>query len=230
LDIVNIYKGSSIYGANIYNNVFGFAAQQSVARHGIYIEGNIKDINIRNNIFNNLATPIIMYTLSTGIYSNIKINNNLFNGIGFTGSTYNSCISVAGAGGFTLTDYLIYNNTFSTGIAGANTFVAITIPAKGTTTNVFIRNNIVKDFDRVIISQYAPTGGMTIDRVFIQNNDFFSNGYSDAPNWGQVVPTNVTSTNNIITDPLFVSSIDFNLQPSSPCIGNGTDGLNIGAY
>jgi hypothetical protein len=232
LDIVNIFKGNATFGVSIYGNTLGFSSMQTVAKHGIYLEGNIMDVEIKSNTFNHLSTPVILYTLAAHNYSNIRIHHNVFDGIGFVGSTYNSCVTVAGAGGFTLTGYYIENNTFVSGTTGANTFVAITIPAKGTTSNVYIRNNIIKDFDRVIVSQYAPTGGMTIDNVFIQNNDFFSNGYSDAPAWMQVVPTNITLTGNITTDPLFVSEStgNFTLQSASPAIATGTDGLNMGAY
>jgi len=223
LDLVNIYKGNSTFGVSVYGNTFGFDAIQSVSKHGIYLEGNFADVEIKTNTFKHLSTPIALYTLSTGSYSNIRIHHNTFNKIGFTGSTYNTCIDVAGTGGYTLNGYYIDNNTFVSGANGANTFVGITIPAKGTTSNVYIRNNIIKDFDRVIVSQYAPTGGMTIANVFIQNNDLYSNGYGDAPNWIQIVPTSVTSTGNITTDPLFVSISDFHLQPSSPAINTGLD-------
>ena len=57
--------------------------------------------------------------------------------------------------------------------------------------------------------------------ISIENNIFYNNGNSNAP----IYSGSATVQNNIVGNPLFVSSSDFHLQSSSPAINKG---LNVG--
>jgi hypothetical protein len=92
-------------------------------------------------------------------------------------------------------------------------------------TNIKIRNNIVVGFDYAGVFGYNNGDpDITCDILSIENNCFYGNGNSNLPRYGNgYTPTNNTTQNNIIADPLFKSSTDFHLQSTSPCRDAGID-------
>ena len=224
LDLVNVWKDNSTYGIEVYGNDFGYDTYQNVAKQGIYLEGHCDGIAIHDNVFKNLSNSFIIYTLAGNTFNNIHVFKNSFNGVGFNGSVgYDMAMSVAGPGGFFIDGYYIENNTFATG-QGINNLGAITLPTKGTTKHVYIRNNIISDFGYNVTTSYLPSGGGgTVDSLYIQNNDIYNNKYPD-PVWiSGVTPTHLVRTGNITTNPLFVSTADLHLQAISSAIDNGLD-------
>jgi hypothetical protein len=141
----------------------------------------------------------------------------------------------------------VINNVMIGDTDATSTFSGLFIHAFGTVTNLLFRNNILRNFD------YAPTymaHGTTItlvvDTMYIETNVFYVNGNSNVPRYGAgMTPTNNTTQNNIIADPLFRTG-SFRLQSTSPAINAGTpvglttdfaghripqqDTVDIGAY
>jgi len=97
----------------------------------------------------------------------------------------------------------------------------ISLPRIGTVTNTIIRNNVIKDFD------YGPiygngSKGQTINILSIENNIFYQNGNNNLPYYvNALTPTNNTTQNNYIANPLFVSTTNFHPQEESPAINAG---------
>jgi hypothetical protein len=132
-----------------------------------------------------------------------------------------------------LTDSVfIENNTLvSSGIVRSNTYMSagILICGNQTLTNIRLQNNIIKGFNgsTTLNAAILAYGTQSNTNLLIRNNDCFANGNSNAPLWddlhgGQFVPgSGYSYTNNITTDPLFTSSSDFRLLPSSGAIGTG---------
>ena len=75
--------------------------------------------------------------------------------------------------------------------------------------------------------------GATFDSLTVRNNNLFNNPNGGSPFFSGNTITNYINSGKQTTDPLFVSSTDLHLQPSSPCIGAAYAygyGNNIGAY
>ena len=109
----------------------------------------------------------------------------------------------------------INNNNFKATSGGAQIYDGIEVCDNMTASNIKIRNNIIQGF-----SGNAIVGrGGTISSLTIQNNIMYNNGNTIA--FSGVSPTNYTNSNNITSNPLFVSSTDYHLQPGSPAIGAG---------
>jgi len=217
-------KGSYPYTYSVHDNILGPDVLKTTSRHGIYIENtnDLSDIYIYNNMFQNLNNPIKIETWSTASFSNIQIYYNVFYNIGTVGGGWNTNGFCEGyQSGYTLDNLKFYNNVFIAAIvAGANPNSAIQIPGKGTTTNVEIKNNIIMNFNSAISTGYS---GGTIKGVIIANNIFYNNGATIS--WAGTVPTSVSESNTIISNPSFTSPTDFHLNPSSPAINAG---INVG--
>jgi hypothetical protein len=220
-------KGNSSYSIRFRNNVVGHTILQSVARLGIILEtrsGESSDVYMYDNIFKNLQASISFNTLSTSVFKNIYIYRNSFNGIGISSNTYwGNVINSNGSAGFTMSNIYIWNNTMVSG-RGTNSLSAIQIPSIGKVSNVEVKNNIVTDFGKTYITSGTGTSG-TISSLFLQSNDIYNCGTSNEPSWGGKTPTNITKTNILKVNPLFVSQTDFHLRTGSPAINPG---INVG--
>ena len=218
-------KGNSSYSVRFRNNIVGHTTLQAVARKGILLEceaETLSDFYIYDNEFKNLQSGISIYTLAASKYNNIYIYRNTFNTIGATINNYwGNCINGSGNAGFTLNNLYIWNNTMVSN-RGTNYLSAIMLNCRGTVTNVYIKNNIIKDFGTTYLTSNTTAEG-TIDNVYIQHNDVYGCGASNEPVWGAVTPTNITKDNILKVDPKLVSTSDFHLQSSSPCINAGVD-------
>ena len=115
------------------------------------------------------------------------------------------------------------NNTFKQAPASRGCLV---LGGQGTQRNINIRNNIITSYSVApMIIERTNSGTLTIDTLLITHNDFYNNANSNNIQYTSITPTHLTVSNQITSNPLFVSSTDFNLQLSSPCIDAGT---NIG--
>lgn len=231
--------GTYTYQTYIHDNIIGFLTAQSIIRHGIYIEGTSKYVIIEKNTISNVTLGVIIYTNNTHSSNNVIIRKNLFNNIGTLASnTYCHGIRQGGTTGFILDNYYIYNNTIVANPDSiAETTCGIQLPSGGTSTNIYIRNNIIQGFFHAPIRTESGGTG-TINSLYIQNNNFYNNGDGNDVTYSGITPTNITKTSNIALDPLFVSTTDFTLQAESPCIDKGIyvgldflgNSPDIGAY
>lgn len=166
--------------------------------------------------------------------SNILIHNNIFNSYGgynIIGATWNPCVQ---GYYFSGSNIVIHKNIFNgiiTGLKATPSFI---------TNNIFLGNTAF----------YIPSScNYEIDFAYIRNNIFYS---AEPSGTGQncIVQNNITYHPNVAlnplpgngnldnVNPLFVNypstggpfdwNFNFHLQSTSPGIGAGTDGTNIG--
>jgi hypothetical protein len=222
-------KGAYAYSVYIHDNVIGpdsYAVGNSRLTKGIYIEQSAEGVIIERNWIKNvdmgIYTPLVTKSDGSGrIFNNIWINSNVFQNIGrSSGDTYGIYMPIYPTltTGWTCNNVNICNNTIIAS-SGVSSGYGIVLPAMGGTTNVTVRNNIVYGFPTAVYGQGAS--GVTLDILSIENNDFYNNGNSNLPKYNNLTPTNNTTKNNITSDPLFISSSDFHLEPSSPAIRKG---------
>ena len=91
----------------------------------------------------------------------------------------------------------------------------------GTATNAFYIKGGTASLRNCIIAKNSGRGiyktGGTLTHTY---NDFYSNAVGDFSGTSQ-------STGEILTDPMFVSAVDFQLQNTSPAINTGTSGSGV---
>lgn len=238
------------YGSWFHNNIVGFSSLPGNTEVGVTPEaGWVDKCIISYNIFRNLTNAIVLQHIypiagehpNTGLINNVRIFGNLIYGIGESPSS--TRWSYGSVGGIAIEDYqyntgnitdsvFVDNNTVvSAGALRSNTYMSCGFHLAGnqTLTNIRFRNNIVKGFNGAtsLNAAFLAYGTMPNTNLLIQNNDFAGNGNSNAPLWddlhgGQFATgTGYGHTGNITTDPLFTSTTDFRLLPTSGAIGTG---------
>jgi hypothetical protein len=249
----NVRKGSYPFAVSVHDNEFLMSSQQLHNDHqtiAICIEtwGNMQDVYVYNNYINNFANGI-QVTFGNADYSknstcdNVYIYNNLIKNCGYSDVAY---------GNYAI-DFVWQKevahfkniNIFNNDLIGGNghPYKGIRWCNTGANSDVSIRNNIVTGFPYGPIVFTKEAGISTLDNLQLNHNLFFYCG-TNAPVWGALTPSNSTVTPNYSSNPLFVSTLDFHLQGTSPAIGAGIsvglttdkDGVNwynppsIGAY
>ena len=231
IDLANCINNSSAYSVWIHNNIIGQSApSSSESIRGVLLEATVEDIIIEANDIRNVAAGVYFSQVqSARSVKNIYIKCNIISNIGvsdlgpnskgwgiyWTAETYKN---------HTVNNLNICNNVLIGNSGARSNMWGINLPNIGTSKNITIRNNIIKDFDYAPIYAYTQTGAQTIDMLSIENNIFYQNGNSNLPRYSGIIPTNNTTRNNITNSPLFISTSDFHLQSGSPAIGKG---LNI---
>lgn len=228
-------KGSSTYSIWVHNNVIQQPAQ-SLSSHtrGFILEAHLnnEDIIIEKNHVKYTCLGIGIgqpNPLESTVFQNIRISYNIFESLGLADS---QATNSKGWGIWwpdpadwqTCDNFQILNNVFTGKVGTYSTMWGVQVPAV-VSTNIVIRNNIIRYFD------YAPVFGyndgdpdITCDILSIENNCFYDNGYSNLPRYGAAyTPTNNTTQNNVVDDPVFIggSPYDYHLQAGSPCINAG---------
>lgn len=252
VDFTNTYDliGAG-YGSWFHDNIVGFASTPTNTEVGVTPEAGLVDkCIISDNIFRNLTSAIILQHIypnetehpGTGTINNVRIYNNLAYNIGETSTggrwTYGSLAAIAiqdyeyNSGNVTDSVFIDNNTLVASGIVRSSTYMStgFLIAGNQTLTNIRFRNNIVKGFTGATSynAGIAAYGTMPNTNLLIQNNDFNGNGNSNAPLWfalhgGQFATgTGYSYTNNITTDPYFVSTTDYRLTSGSGAIGAGT--------
>ena len=228
VDIVNSSRVTSTYSVWIHDNTIGqpeLLPNESV--RGIVLETNQTDIIIERNLINNVAAGVYFDQIgSARSVTNIFINTNIFTNIGVSDAGENSkgwgiYWTAESYKNHTVNNISICNNLIQGHSGSRSNMWGINLPHIGTTKNVTVRNNIIKDFDFAPVYTYTQTGSETIDVLSIENNIFFQTGNNNTPKYTGLTPTNNTTKNNLTSNPVLVSSTDFHLQPGSPAIGKG---------
>ena len=193
-------KGSSEYSLDFYDNVMKSASMATVFTCCLSLESSADDVIFRNNfVYNCAAGGAAVYTyshLTQPHYNNIKIFNNI---------VVDSRLTVHSASGTgstaTFNNWLIANNTIYRNTAGTQ---AIMLPRYGKSSNIQVRNNIVSGFTTSAV-EYDGGSTATLDNVSIENNLFYNCGNSNLFKIsGASQPTNVTTQNQVNTNPAFV--------------------------
>ena len=225
LDVNFISKGTYAYGLYAHNNTFGPSALAS-GGSAFILEFDVADVIIVNNYIKNVGCPFHFSTRAGYNLSNNTFAYNICQNIGLIGSTAARAIRfievdtrASSSNGF-----YIYNNVFqSTTTAGAIGAWGIIMPTltNGNTNNI-VRNNIITGFTSGAIVANVAT---YINGLIISNNILYGNGNNNDPSYIGGSPLGYTISNQIKTNPLFISLSDFNLQSTSPAIAAG---YNVG--
>ena len=217
-------KGTSAYNVWIHNNTIGQPSLKSAqAVRGVLLEYSCSDIIIEKNLIKNVAQGVYLQQAgAVQTVQNIDISYNIFHNIGAN-------VNSTGWGIYwsieERTDIAkninIYNNVFSAQTGSYSTMYGIGLPDVGTASNVSVRNNTIINFDNSPV--YASgTGSTSISTLSVENNIFYGNGNGNVPRYINGISITGNSTqNNIIGNPLFVSTADYHVQSGSPAIGGG---------
>jgi len=236
-------KGNYAFCAWIHDNRLGRSVANTNFESGIILEFRTESALIEHNIFNNVSSGVQFNTRTVNnnggypnpgggtpqggfsFLSNNVIRNNLFANVyqgNGTGTAAGVTVISENGNDPQIQNLDIYNNTI---IAkpGAAPWIGLdfTSGENGNATGVNIRNNIVTGFRDAWLKGSSAT---RMSGVVVTHNDAFGNG-SNVPVWPGGNPGNYTYGNNISANPLFVSLIDFLLQPASPCVNAG---VNVG--
>jgi hypothetical protein len=218
-------KGAYAYSFYIHNNLFARDALQAINNNqpniGIDVESATSDVIIEKNHFKNLQWGIYHSLTASRAQSNVFVRYNIFENIGLTDNLWAGAVMIAAEGVAPAYTNLYYDNNTMTASSAFNVGAGIIVVlTEGSATNIYVRNNIIKGFYRGPIWIY--TGAGQTGTLYQQNNQH--NNTSDAVYYsaGETI-TNLVAANNQTGDPLFVSSDNFRLQVTSPCIDEGLD-------
>jgi len=225
---------------NIHHNIIGKQALNTLPEVGIYL-CDADNIHIWNNKFKNLASAIVLTSYGTTIMKDVYIYCNLVTDLGVISSNvwgYGSGIQFGGLTSGIVRNIHLINNTMSANPGNRQTMIGIWMPTitDGIGKKIVIRNNIIRGFQYASILAAGPQPRM--DSVFIENNIFYENailgeGYAtnNLPYYTNVpLPIYNIQQNNMVVNPLFVSSTDYHIQGTSPGRGTGIYTLWILVY
>ena len=219
-------KGIYPYSISVHNNFIGSIHPTSVYLKAFDLEPTIicDEVLIYNNLIKNVNKGINFLPTNSAKYSNVKVYYNIFDQIGHDEKGWGTNPSYGFSSGHgtasSISNFFFYNNVFNMSTySGALQANAIEIPCKaGVALSYFyIQNNIIIGCDAPLIESEV-TG--TIDHLWITNNIFYGNAYSNKPTF-HITPTHYVNENNVISNPMFVSLTDFHLKSGSPAINAG---------
>ena len=240
-DGIQGYLGNvNIFGNIIHDNVSGTAVSDDES-HGIYALASKAVMNVyQNTIYNHQNGAGIKTRGSANIYGNMIYNNHLdgiepggngavnivvsiYNNIIFNNGMWGVWTDTKGIGTFSLS---IINNTF---YKNSITSGYREIDIEDDLTALTIKNNILFAADASGRTLYADvqTGTVDIDyNLHWRTDGNPSIRYGDIyPTWAQWQTLGFDTHIETTADPLFVSTTNFQLQTTSPAIG---EGVNIG--
>lgn len=222
-------KGEYDYSVWIHDNEISQSILSNYeGTHGILIEQSAENVIIERNIIRNVCLgiyfPLAPKADGSGkILNNVDIRYNTLDNIGVAdgGVTdgWGIYLNVAPRD-YTNNSFNVYNNTIIGHIGAQSTYWGIHIPNTGTSTNVNIRNNIVENFTEAPIKGVGASG-VSVGYLNIENNIFYNNGNNNLPKYSGLEIGQNTTQNNIVGNPLFVSSSDYHLQSNSSAISKG---------
>ena len=226
-------KGAYDYSWYIHDNIFQLERQIANTEEyhvcqGVVIEGTTEYVIIEKNQFKNYSQAIGASIMQEPRYQNdIRIRYNLFEDIGYTDNSWSFFIGIGNSIDPVVDNYssnwYIDNNT----MIGKEVYGGIMLDANDTIYNVFIRNNIMTGVGAYGWLSFFNTEGTTpayITDVTATNNIIYNcTGDTVTTKEADVTRVNFTNSNNITSDPSFVSTSDFRLQAISPARNAGTD-------
>ena len=243
IDLNYNYKGTYAFCTWIHHNTLDHAVRNTKFEAGIILEFATQSALIEDNIINNSSTGIQFNTRGPGnsggytfpppiggysaLTDNI-IRRNLFSNI-YTPSIGSSGVGIGifseGTDDPYVNNLYIYNNTI-VALAGNAPWYGIDMSSQpnGNVNNVFIRNNIINNFNGAWIVGTNSAGNTNITGMTLTHNDAIGNG-SNVPSWPGGDPANYTYNNNLSVDPRFLGGNNYTLQASSPVIDRG---VNVG--
>lgn len=230
LDIACHYniKGSYNYSWWIHNNSFLLdrqlaSTEESHNSWALNFEGTDEDVIVERNYIENYPMGInFEQTLTPRNHYNNRISYNILYNIGYTNNAFSHIIFIYSynpTGGNEMSYFYIDNNV----MIGNGATCGIFINSLDDINHIYIRNNIVQG---IITYGWLVfwDGAGSISDIYVYNNNTYNNVSSNAVYYrnGKTV-TNFNYSDNITSNPTFVSSTDFHLQSSSSCRDAGID-------
>ena len=225
LDIVDAMKGDYSKSFDIHDNIIGYSSINTVSSGdsnvGIHFESNGENVYIYNNYFNYLSMPIYVSAGNNSYFNDFNIYYNIIDNVGSNFNDKGWGVRITNDNNTNnFANWNIWNNVIVSIPNGKRTMDGIQIP-EGTTSNVSVRNNIIQGFTN---SPVDKNNSGTYNGISIENNLFYNNGNNNSPT-GSATYTNYVLQNNIINNPLFISTSNYHLQSTSPAIKKG---INVG--
>lgn len=217
-----------IKDSKIHHNKLTYDFLTEVPKTGIHMSGDIDNITINNNYFENFALQLDFISFVETKLDNIFIYTNVMYNIGVsTDEWQGSGIRFGGITSDSITNINIINNTIIANPENRNTRIGINLPTTGYASDIYIQNNILSGFKYASIFAAGPD--RIIDVISIENNIFWDNiqlnktyATSDSVYYTNIkLPKKETNQNNIFQNPLFLSPENFELQENSPAINGG---------
>jgi len=210
------------YALKIYRNTIGIPALSAYNHYLLHLELGIHDGTfIYQNYFYNASRPVTFTTTSSALVQgqeDIYFYYNVFNNVRKAGDGYYGyCFDINPSVALTIDNLQILNNTV---YAPPNLIRTFFDSNDATTTfnNIGIKNNIIANAHAVV----EITNG-AVDSLFLQSNYLYNMSHDTV--FTSAAETNITLSGNVNADPVFVTSSDFHLQSTSPCINAG---LSVG--
>jgi len=231
IDIAGVanVKGEYDYSWWIHHNKFQvneIEHPNGKYNYAICFEGTNEDAIINNNNFINFDRPFSINIRQTPRYvKNIRFFYNICRNtggpFGLAGRNIQIYIDSPGV----IVEDIYFDNNILSGAGNLASNIYIHSVKKSEIRNIYIRNNIIEKTNSNVFRYgwLIVTSGTNASNFHIQNNILFDN-YLNNRIAGKI--RNLTYTDNIIADPLFVEpGIDFRLKPGSPAINAG---INVG--
>jgi hypothetical protein len=228
-DIVNSVDNYSVgYSVKAYNNNIGRDTTPSTLERGFLLEGVQEHTQLLSNYVHHVARAVYIprgnFTGKDRLF-HVDINTNLFVKLGQTGTNYQTWgVYYPDYSDEAESQYLkIQNNVFEADNSLSTiSMFGIQLPNVSKQSYIYTDNNIILNFDEYPI--FASGARTKADNIFVRNNLSYNNGNNNLPYYDAAFRnslTNYTETNNLIANPLFVSSNDYHLADNSPAIGKG---------
>jgi hypothetical protein len=222
-------KGAYDYSWHIYGNTCKITAQISSPAAGTHlpcgmdIERKATDLLVEKNLFENYP-----HAIQFGFDSDddnlwverMHFNYNIFKNIGFNDGTAEYVVRWTYGNATCYYRYIYFDNNV---IIGNGAKAAFILNSASDISYLYIRNCIIENIETYgWLAAWNSAG--TFSHIIVQNNDLYNNVSSNDIYYhlGKTI-TDLTYADNIETNPLFVTPIDFHLQVGSPAIDNGID-------
>lgn len=200
VDIANTSRGAYPFGAWIHHNRIGQPVLNSHYESGIILEFSSESVIIENNVFSKISGGILLNAQENTVLDSILIRHNRFEdlgrntGNGNNGSGINiNCGTLLGnTNHYTLSNLLVYNNTF-TAAAGHAPFYGIEITNAGAAAHIRIQKNSIRGFMAACV---VANPANVINDLLIENNILSGNGNNNNPFYIIGTPSNYHFKNN----------------------------------
>ena len=216
-------KGAYAYSMYIHDNTIMQPVLNTWRENGIIFEFSTPDAIVSNNHFKNITYGIVFNTRALDQVTNVTIKNNLFENIGQNlGTNGNAGAAIAtyseGTDDYIVNNMHIYNNTAiaAPGNAPGN---GIRFNGAAAVLNTKINNNVFQGFYEAWLIGYPSN---IINTISLENNSLYLNGNNNNPTWYIGVPTNITTANNVNTNP----NLDAGFHPTGTPLVDA--GINVG--
>lgn len=216
------------YGVKIYDNDIGYSTSSNLWEPGIRFEGTHVDDYVFRNKFHNINIGIeVNNENSSGVttWNGVYIYDNLM--VNLSGPSW-QCWGIYWGGSGVITNtisvwqniYIQQNTIVAASTSIAPTTYGIMLPTVQDVNNLYIENNILINWERGAILGYKTRIQAT--NIYIRNNLIYDSYNNNDPVYLNGYPTSgITYSGTVKENPLFISSSDFHLQATSPCIGAG---------